>query len=72
MNNYINPYILIKAEYLEATTILRKSLVLFLAAWGIMLFSIFVVGISVIGFELITNPSTFSNATWGIFDTLGS
>tara|TARA_B100001559_G_C16482208_1_gene614352 strand:- start:1243 stop:1461 length:219 start_codon:yes stop_codon:yes gene_type:complete len=72
MNNYINPYILIKAEYLEATTILRKSLVLFLAAWGIMLFSIFLVGISVIGFELITNPSTFSNATWGIFDTLGS
>ncbi len=72
MNNYINPYILIKAEYLEATTILRKSLVLFIAAWAFMLLSIFVVGISVIGFELITNPSTFSNATWGIFDTLGS
>jgi hypothetical protein len=28
-------------------------------------------GIGVIVFELITNPLQFSNATFGIFDTLG-
>jgi hypothetical protein len=71
MNNYVNPYILIKEEYTEATTFLQKSLVLFLAAWGIMLFSLFVIGFSTLAFELIFNPSSFSNATWGIFDTLG-
>ena len=26
---------------------------------------------SMAGVKLITNPSTFSNATWGVFDTLG-
>ena len=71
MNNYVNPYILIKEEYIEAPTFLQKSLVLFLAAWGIMLFSLGVIGITAIFYEIITNPSTFSNATWGIFDTLG-
>lgn len=71
MNNYVNPYSLIKEEYFEATTFLQKSLVLFLAAWSIMLFSLSVIGITAIFYELVTNSSTFSNATWGIFDTLG-
>ena len=71
MNNYVNPYILIKEEYIEAPTFLQKSLVLFLAAWGIMLFSLSVIGVTTILYEVLTNPSTFDNATWGIFDTLG-
>ena len=32
---------------------------------------IIVIGTGRIAYEAITNPSTFSNATWGIFDTLG-
>ena len=36
-----------------------------------LLAAIVVVGLGRIAFEVITNPSTFSNATWGIFDTLG-
>ena len=36
MNNYVNPYSLIKEEYLEATTFSQKSLVLFFAAWALM------------------------------------
>jgi len=71
MNNYVNPYSLIKEEYFEATTFTQKSLVLFFAAWALMLFSLFAVGISTIVWELVTNPGTFDNATWGIFDTLG-
>jgi|TARA_R100000027_G_scaffold41555_1_gene30990 hypothetical protein len=71
MNNYTNPLILIKEEYLEATTFTQKSLVFLFAAWAFVLFFLFAVGFSTIVWELITNPSTFSNATWGIFDTLG-
>ena len=71
MNNYNNPITLIKEEFLEATTISQKSLVIFITLWASVLFTLAVTGISYILYELITNPSTFNNATWGIFDTLG-
>ena len=68
----LNPIFLIKEELSEATTILQKSLILFVSLWATMLLSLVVLGTGTIFYELITNPSTFSNATWGIFDTLGS
>jgi len=71
MNNYINPISLIKEEFSEATTISQKTLVIFLSLWASLLSFMAVSGISYIIYELITNPSTFSNATWGIFDTIG-
>jgi len=71
MNNYINPISLIKEEFSEATTISQKTLVIFLSLWASLLSFTVVSGISYIIYELITNPSTFSNATWGVFDTLG-
>ena len=71
MNNYINPISLIKEEFSDATTISQKSLVIFLSLWALVLFTLAVTGMSTIVYELITNPSTFNNATWGIFDTLG-
>ena len=71
MNNYINPFLLIKEEFSEATTISQKSLVIFIAFWGTLLTSIVIGGAATIFYELFTNPSTFDNATWGIFDTLG-
>jgi len=71
MNNYINPISLIKEEFSEATTISQKSLIIFIALWASVLSTAVVGGIATILYELITNPSTFDNATWGIFDTLG-
>ena len=71
MNNYINPFLLIKEEFSEATTISQKSLVIFIALWGTLLTSIVIGGSAYLFYELFTNPSTFDNATWGIFDTLG-
>ena len=71
MNNYINLISLIKEEFSEATTISQKTLVIFLSLWASLLSFMAVSGISYIIYELITNPSTFSNATWGIFDTIG-
>lgn len=67
----MNPLSLIKEEFFEATTISQKILVVFLGTYASVLFCLATAGIMKIVFELITNPSTFNNATWGIFDTLG-
>jgi ABC-type multidrug transport system permease subunit len=71
MNNYINPISLIKEEFSEATTFSQKSLIIFIALWVAVLSTAVVGGVATILYELITNPSAFDNATWGIFDTLG-
>ena len=68
----LNPILLIKEELSEATTLSQKSLILFISLWGAMLSTLVILGVGTIFYEIITNPSTFSNATWGIFDTLGS
>jgi hypothetical protein len=39
--------------------------------WVTSLLALAVTGLGKAIFELITNPSQFSNATFGIFDTLG-
>lgn len=71
MNNYINPITLIKELYLDATTFSEKSLAIFMSVWIVALMTLSVSGFGMIIYELITNPTAFSNATWGIFDTLG-
>lgn len=71
MNNYTNPISLIKEEFLEATTIAEKSLIIFIAAWAAMLAFLVVGGVSILFYEIITNPSTFNSVTFGVFDTLG-
>ena len=40
--------------------------------WVTILGALAITGFGKVIFELITNPSQFSNATFGIFDTLGS
>lgn len=67
----LNPLSLIKEELSEATTISEKFIILFIASWAAMLSSLVVVGVGAIVFEMITNPSTFNNVTFGVFDTLG-
>ena len=71
MNNYINPYSLIKEYYSEATTFSEKSLAIFIGLWVSLLGTIAITGSTYVLFQLITNPSQFNNVTWGIFDTLG-
>ena len=64
----INSFLIQYKEYIsESQTILDY----FLIAWAHLLVAVVVTGIGRIIYELITNPSTFNNATWGIFDTLG-
>lgn len=67
----LNPILLIKEELSEATTISEKFIIFFIAGWAAMLSSLVVMGVGAIVFEMITNPSTFNNVTFGVFDTLG-
>lgn len=52
----------------DANSLLDYTIALWLTALMILAFS----GILVMIFELITNPTQFDNATFGVFDTLGT
>ena len=52
----------------ESNTPLEYVATLWVTSLAVFAFS----GIGVMIFELITNPSQFSDATFGIFDTLGN
>ena len=67
----LNPLLLIKEELSEATTFSEKFLVYFIAAWAAMLSGIVLTGVGAIFYEALTNPSSFSTITFGVFDTLG-
>jgi len=71
MNNYINPYSLIKEIYSDATTFSEKSLAILIGVWITTLGTLAITGSLFVLFQLITNPSQFNDVTWGIFDTLG-
>jgi hypothetical protein len=58
-------------EIFEQPTLLWKIWQAFLLVWVSSLFLLFIVGWSGLVIELITNPSSFDNATFGVFDTLG-
>jgi hypothetical protein len=51
----------------EAKTPLDYTITLWISGLALLAFT----GIGIMVFEMITNPSQFSNATFGIFDTLG-
>jgi len=51
----------------DADNLLDYTIALWITALSMFAFS----GILVMIFELVTNPSQFNNATFGIFDTLG-
>jgi len=58
-------------EYKEFILGSQTILDYFLVIWAHFLGALAITGIGRIIYEVITNPSTFNNATWGIFDTLG-
>ena len=64
MKNMLHSYIVF---WKEADTLLDYVINVWVTALG----AIAITGLGKAIFELITNPSQFSNATFGIFDTLG-
>jgi len=67
----LNPFILMYEDFLEAETITQKTLTVIFALWFSVLLFFFILGMTGIIYTLITDPSAFDRATWGIFDTLG-
>lgn len=49
----------------------NKIMDVILKLWIGGLMGMFVLGMSAIIFQIITNPSALDNATFGVFDTLG-
>lgn len=65
MKNMLHSYI---EFWKEADTLLDYVINVWVTGLGLLALT----GFGKVIFELITNPSQFSNATFGIFDTLGS
>ena len=66
-----NPFIEIYEEIFEQPTFLWKIWQAFLLVWVASLFILFIVGWSTLVIALITGQADISNATFGVFDTLG-
>ena len=71
INFFTNPFIEIYEDIWEQPTIWLKMFQAILLLWVVSLAVLFVTGWSYLVFQFITNPSQFSNATFGVFDTLG-
>jgi hypothetical protein len=71
INYFANPFIEIYEDIWEQPTLLLKIWQAFLLAWVAGLFLLFVVGWTTLVVGLITGKADFSNATFGVFDTLG-
>jgi len=71
INFFANPFIEIYEEIFKQPTLLLKIWQAFLLVWVSSLFLLFVVGWTFLVVNLIANPSSLDNATFGVFDTLG-
>ena len=67
----MKPLNLFRIQYTKFISESQTILDYFLIFWAHLLGATIITGIGRIIYELIFSPSTFSNATWGIFDTLG-
>lgn len=72
INFFASPFIEIYEEIFEQPTLLWKIWQAFLLVWVSSLFLLFIVGWLTLVIGLITGEADFSNATFGVFDTLGS
>ena len=71
INFFASPFIEIYEEIFEQPTLLLKLWQSFLLVWVSSLFLLFIVGWTTLVVVLITCEADFSNATFGVFDTLG-
>ena len=72
INFFASPFIEIYEEIFEQPTLLWKIWQAFLLVWVSSLFLLFIVGWLTLVLGIITGEADFSNATFGVFDTLGS
>lgn len=71
INFVANPFIEIYEDIWEQPTLSLKIWQALVLVWVSSLFLLFVVGWTTLVFSIITGKADFSNATFGVFDTLG-
>ena len=67
----MKPLNLFRIQYTNFISESQTILDYFFIIWAHLLGALAITGVGRIIYELITNLSTFNNATWGVFDTLG-
>lgn len=68
---FANPFIIIYEEIFEQPTLLWKIWQTILFVWVTGLFLLFIVGWTTLVYALLSGEADLSNATFGVFDTLG-
>lgn len=71
INFITNPFIEIYEEIFVQPTLLWKIWQTILFVWVTGLFLLFIVGWTTMVYAIISGEADFSNATFGVFDTLG-
>lgn len=71
INFFTHPFIEIYEDIFKQPTLLLKIWQAFLLVWVSSLFLLFIVGWTVLVYGLLSGQADYSNATFGVFDTLG-
>ncbi len=71
INFFTHPFIEIYEDIFKQPTLLLKIWQAFLLVWVTSLFLLFIVGWTTLVYGLISGEADYSNATFGVFDTLG-
>ena len=67
----MNPFILIYNDWMAKPSYLDKAVSLLCGLWAAALITLAVSGIAFLIIDMIMNPSTIDNISWGLIDNLG-
>jgi hypothetical protein len=67
----MNPFILIYNDWMAKPSYLDKAVSLLFGLWAAALITLAVSGIAFLIIDMIMNPSTIDNISWGLIDNLG-
>jgi hypothetical protein len=67
----MNPFILIYNQWMAKPSHLDKAVSLLFGLWAATLLTLAVSGIAFLITDMIMNPSTIDNISWGLIDNLG-
>ena len=67
----MNPFILIYNNWMAKPSYLDKAVSLLFGLWAATLLTLAISGIVFLITDMIMNPSTIDNISWGLIDNLG-
>ena len=67
----MNPFILIYNNWMAKPSYLDKAVSLLFGLWAATLLTLAISGIAFLITDMIINPSTIDNISWGLIDNFG-